>query len=1062
MDGACSYTFDPDDHDDSTLAEAWECPHEAVPECDFCLFHVDPEVRRDRGIDEAAVTSAFREVVQAKGREQKRLVGARFDELNLGHAVFDEAADTHPIDLRHAQIRGTLDCSKAVVSQPIDLRHASLGAVDFHDAEFSGAVTMTGSTVRGTTTAREAVVRGDFAARETSFEAEVVLTGASFHGDASFEAVTFEAAVDLCETRFLGDVTFERATFGAAVAGRGAEFDGGAHVETDDLRFVEAVFEGPVDFEGAKVGYADFSGATFEDEVGFDAVRFREDAYFEDVTVAGSAALRESRFFEDVSFADATFAGGAAFDGVEFHGGDNVREDDVCFRRVRFEKEASFYGGQFAFVTFEDAWFGGEADFQSTSYDELATFENVEFCDRTTFEEAHFESDTSFEGTQFEGVTQFAGVVFEGGDDVKRDDLRLVGATFEESVDFASATFRDVDATGTTFGGEAVFSEGTFAGDLEFASVTFADRACFDEGRFQADATFSEAAFEAAASFRGVEFHGGDNLVDDDVSFAGATFADGVTFRRGEFGFADFATATVTGDLVCDGATFSDDAVFEGLTVDGQAGFDLATFSGEASFERATFGGNVVFDEAAFEDNASFADATFEDATDFCGTAFKGSATILGDDADFRSATFEERVDFSESEILYGNFSEVRFGDACFTKSRFTEGGTFTGSTVTGTFEMRDARFDGDVSFTDVCFEAPARFDGTVFAGGSNIETDDATFDDATFRDTASFNHVEFGSLSCRGTRFTGEAEFTRATFSEDVAFEAGPTGAVLLVDMTRAVLERGDVTQPENGATFYDLQNATVRDISFEGSSDDDYELLDYFRFSNTDFEGFEFSDHIDLLSRNNWTIHEFAYPEAREAAVAADGGEVAVTDDPSPASLESTYLKAKNSASAVGQRKVASEFYIKEFSFRRKKNAGIALDSDVAPLSRLRAGGKWLGNWLLHKSCGYGERIWRIVYASVLVVVVWGLLYATVTGGFRDVEANEVAALETFGQSVGSGVTDITLSLYFSLLTFTSLGTWRVEPVGPTARLLASVEAFLGALLLALVVFVLGRRMS
>lgn len=49
---------------------------------------------------------------------------------------------------------------------------------------------------------------------------------------------------------------------------------------------------------------------------------------------------------------------------------------------------------------------------------------------------------------------------------------------------------------------------------------------------------------------------------------------------------------------------------------------------------------------------------------------------------------------------------------------------------------------------------------------------------------------------------------------------------------------------------------------------------------------------------------------------------------------------------------------------------------------------------------------------------------------------------------------------SLYFSIVTFTTLGFGDVQPATGAADALASIEAFAGALLMALLVFVLGRR--
>lgn len=49
---------------------------------------------------------------------------------------------------------------------------------------------------------------------------------------------------------------------------------------------------------------------------------------------------------------------------------------------------------------------------------------------------------------------------------------------------------------------------------------------------------------------------------------------------------------------------------------------------------------------------------------------------------------------------------------------------------------------------------------------------------------------------------------------------------------------------------------------------------------------------------------------------------------------------------------------------------------------------------------------------------------------------------------------------SLYYSTLTFTALGFGDFRPVGTLGQLLTVLETASGALLLALLVFVLGRR--
>jgi hypothetical protein len=55
---------------------------------------------------------------------------------------------------------------------------------------------------------------------------------------------------------------------------------------------------------------------------------------------------------------------------------------------------------------------------------------------------------------------------------------------------------------------------------------------------------------------------------------------------------------------------------------------------------------------------------------------------------------------------------------------------------------------------------------------------------------------------------------------------------------------------------------------------------------------------------------------------------------------------------------------------------------------------------------------------------------------------------------------VSDYLTSLYFSGMTFSTLGYGDLQPATWTVRLFATVESFIGALLTALLVFVLGRR--
>ncbi len=98
----------------------------------------------------------------------------------------------------------------------------------------------------------------------------------------------------------------------------------------------------------------------------------------------------------------------------------------------------------------------------------------------------------------------------------------------------------------------------------------------------------------------------------------------------------------------------------------------------------------------------------------------------------------------------------------------------------------------------------------------------------------------------------------------------------------------------------------------------------------------------------------------------------------------------------------------------------------------------------WMLSLTCGYGERPMRTVWLFFVIIFGFATLYLGC-----DVKAPE-------GQ-----VRDFPTSLYFSIITFTSLGYGDILPVSTTARLLAGCEAVLGVFSISLFVFVFCRRM-
>ncbi|WP_275882117.1 pentapeptide repeat-containing protein [Halorhabdus sp. BNX81] len=123
-----------------------------------------------------------------------------------------------------------------------------------------------------------------------------------------------------------------------------------------------------------------------------------------------------------------------------------------------------------------------------------------------------------------------------------------------------------------------------------------------------------------------------------------------------------------------------------------------------------------------------------------------------------------------------------------------------------------------------------------------------------------------------------------------------------------------------------------------------------------------------------------------------------------------------------------------------------------------------QWLG-WLdlsaRRWTMQYGESPWRIIGTSLFIIGLFALLYplsgGVITSG--DGIAHEIISpfdISLYDAPVGGWL----LSVYFSTVTFTTLGFGDVSPNGALAQTLAAAESFMGAILLALFVAVVARR--
>ncbi|MFB6162135.1 MAG: pentapeptide repeat-containing protein [Halococcoides sp.] len=597
--------------------------------------------------------------------------------------------------------------------------------------------------------------------------------------------------------------------------------------------------------------------------------------------------------------------------------------------------------------------------------------------------------------------------------------LTLREATIEEELLLSEASVEQVD----TF-------EGTFLDDLEAEGIHVEGDACLDEATFDEDVTFDEATFAGDLSARAAAFYGDSNLFEDNTSLSGATIAGDLDCQQAAFGFVRF----------------------DAVAVGGRADFEEVTFTGDADFEAARFEGPADFDETRFREDASFERVAFESWAHFRGAAFDGGERLLEADATFADARVAEDLDFERARVREASFENVRVGgSACF-EGLVADGAVdVEGAVFEADLAVAEGRFDGDAMFRGVRVVGPATFDGAEFHGGSNVQAD-ADFDDAVFESTATFNRAEIETASFEGTTVGGRVDFREASIEELVLVAALEADDALL-DCTDAAIRSGRIVQPADDWVRVDFTLASLGDLRLAADVEDDYRrLLDYFRFCNTEFsefdgQTFDFAAHREYLDRNSWAIHEFHAPPEADP-------EFALPMDPSV--VETTYLKAKQVASGDGNMKVAGEFRVKRQQYSRKKNLAVVRDGSEAPMTRLKNLARATENGFLGLTCGHGMRPMRIGAAFLFAPLIFVPPY--LLGGLFETSAGSLSSLGDLF-TVG-GIETVFETVRFSYITYTTIGYGFLGPKGPAAELLAPLEAYLGVILSALLVYALVKR--
>jgi hypothetical protein len=104
----------------------------------------------------------------------------------------------------------------------------------------------------------------------------------------------------------------------------------------------------------------------------------------------------------------------------------------------------------------------------------------------------------------------------------------------------------------------------------------------------------------------------------------------------------------------------------------------------------------------------------------------------------------------------------------------------------------------------------------------------------------------------------------------------------------------------------------------------------------------------------------------------------------------------------------------------------------------------------------CGYGEAPLRIVGLSIFIIIICAVLYSFTGLNYQDT-LYKVSSQHSFNENISLFLS----SLYFSVVTFTTLGYGDFNPIG-ISRAIAAFEAFTGSFTIALFVVVFVKKMT
>ncbi len=191
--------------------------------------------------------------------------------------------------------------------------------------------------------------------------------------------------------------------------------------------------------------------------------------------------------------------------------------------------------------------------------------------------------------------------------------------------------------------------------------------------------------------------------------------------------------------------------------------------------------------------------------------------------------------------------------------------------------------------------------------------------------------------------------------------------------------------------------------------------------------------------------------------------------------------YMLLKNNFHSIGQYEDESWAFEKEkemerlshsFSYFKEVLKKEGKKEKLPILKWIQKGNfqKWILSAFSNMIYGYGEKPWNVVKTALAIIIIFALSFSLIgIGNPEIIELKGTAVHQNSGDIVNFAskgllknnvIRNFPDSLYFSLITFTTLGYGDFRPLEGLGRILAGSEAFIGAFMMALFVYTFARR--